>query len=223
MVDPAKVVRLLETTAGRDKLARTFQYACKFQAWRLSESNPDLAKRLSAAEAHSSMARKLFRVGKSLQLIQAALRQAMDTSNGDNVLRGLSVVQSSSLAIWLLYDNVIWAQKAQLATSFDIKKLGKRASFFWLVGMLVGIAKCFHLLNVTKLAMRKASSKEDSAVLAKRQNEVTLELVKNVFDLPLPLQGLFEGFKEAVPGGVIGLTGLFTSVIGVHQTWDKLK
>jgi len=53
-----KLLRFLESNAGRDKIARTFQYIAKFLGWWLVvNGREDLAKRFMNLETSSSMGR----------------------------------------------------------------------------------------------------------------------------------------------------------------------
>src|SRR5690606_5583572 len=66
-----KVVKLLETHNGRDKLVRLFQYGARFLGYYLKASYPEDSKELAVLEAQSSLARKMFRLFKSLGYLQA--------------------------------------------------------------------------------------------------------------------------------------------------------
>jgi peroxin-11B len=74
-----KLIRYLDTHNGRDKICRLLQYGSRFLAWWLIvNSRPELSKRISNLEQSSSMARKIFRLAKSIAHIQAILKTLED-------------------------------------------------------------------------------------------------------------------------------------------------
>jgi hypothetical protein len=50
-----------------------------------------------------------------------------------------------------------------------------------------------------------------------------VELIRNLFDLPIPIHALSPSFQQRVPVGLVGLSGAFTSLIGIYQLWIKTK
>eukprot|EP01119_Soliformovum_irregulare_P005889 TRINITY_DN17631_c0_g1_i1.p1 TRINITY_DN17631_c0_g1~~TRINITY_DN17631_c0_g1_i1.p1 ORF type:complete len:229 (-),score=67.17 TRINITY_DN17631_c0_g1_i1:250-936(-) len=213
-----KVIKFLETHNGRDKLVRLMQYGSRFLAWFLLQSQPENAKKLSVLENHSSLARKVFRLFKSLSYIQNAFKTLNEQK--DAVLVFTTVIQGIALAAWLLYDHLIWAGKLGL-TKVDLKGPARRANIFWLIAMVMGIIKSAHLIQRSEKLL-KFNKNADVKALKKEQSEATLEMTRNILDLPIPLYGLSTTFQSQVPTGFVGLCGTITSLIGLKQVWNKL-
>lgn len=57
----SRLLKLLETWGGRDRITRFIQYVSRFLAFYLKESNADYAKRFETMQGHSALARKVFR------------------------------------------------------------------------------------------------------------------------------------------------------------------
>jgi peroxin-11B len=69
-----RIIKYLEGHNGRDKIVRLFQYGSRFLGWWLVINNKgDLSKRVSNLEQSSSMARKVFRLAKSISHVQQLL------------------------------------------------------------------------------------------------------------------------------------------------------
>jgi hypothetical protein len=182
----------------------------------------DSSKKFATLENASSMSRKLFRFAKSLAHFQSAAKTYSEES--DVVVKATSVVQQLALALWLLYDHVIWAGKLNVIKTDRLPIYSRRANIFWLVAMLMGILKSIYLLQQTQKISASSATKADSlASLKKRQQEIFLELVRNIFDVPIPLTALSQKAGALIPSGIVGLFGTFTSFIGIYQAWTKIK
>ncbi|PRP83577.1 hypothetical protein PROFUN_09126 [Planoprotostelium fungivorum] len=216
-----RVVRFMDTTAGRDKIVRLLQYSSRFFGWWLVNNNRlDLAKKFSSIEAHASMARKVFRLFKSIAHLQTAAKTWMQET--DTVVSLTTVIQNLSLAIWLYYDHVIWAHKLGLIQR-DLAPLSRKSNTFWLIAMLCGIAKATYLIHITQQLAHTTTKADMVESLRKRQSEFSLELVRNLLDLPIPVTSLSPRLAAVFPTGLVGLCGTLSSLIGIHQVWSKIK
>eukprot|EP01116_Phalansterium_solitarium_P020769 TRINITY_DN6224_c0_g1_i1.p1 TRINITY_DN6224_c0_g1~~TRINITY_DN6224_c0_g1_i1.p1 ORF type:complete len:220 (-),score=24.16 TRINITY_DN6224_c0_g1_i1:183-842(-) len=219
MGDLAKLVRFLDNLNGRDKIARTLQYGAKFLAWYLVASNKaEVSKRFVALETSSAMARKLFRLAKSISLIQSAAKTYKEEN--DPLIKSTTVVQQLCLALWLAYDHAIWAGKLGLVQT-DIAAHSKKSNSFWLVSMIMGVIKNTYLLQQTQRLVAETNKANALESLRKRQVEFILELLRNLFDIPIPLSALSPRLQ--ISPGLVGLSGLFTSFIGIYQVWSRLN
>jgi len=219
-----KLIRYLETHNGRDKIVRLFQYSARFISWSLINNNKAAdAKKYQTLEETSSLARKVFRLGKSISLLQNAFRTFNEEHDG--VLKTTVVVQQISLSLWLFLDHIIWATKIGLIKS-DTPKHARRANTFWLIAMLAGIVKSCYLLQQTQqiVSHALATGKGESVSSARKaQLEHLLELLRNIFDVPIPLTGLNQTVQKTIPTGIVGLCGSVSSIIGIYQVWSKIK
>jgi len=214
-----KLVKYLDNLNGRDKIARTIQYGAKFLAWWLLANNKvDLSKRLVTLENSSSMSRKLFRLAKSISLIQSASKAFKEEN--DALVKATTVVQQLSLALWLVYDHAIWAGKLGLVQT-DVAAHSKKSNTFWLISMIMGVVKSTYLLQQTQRLAAETSKANTLESLRKRQFEFLLELLRNLFDMPIPLSALSPRLQ--IPPGFVGACGLFTSLIGVSQVWSMIN
>jgi len=214
-----KTIKLLDSHNGRDKVCRTIQYASKFLTWYLAKhSHVESSKKFKTLEEASSMARKIFRLAKSIAHFQSAATTFSEEK--DSVVKVTTVIQQLALAFWLLYDHVIWAGKLGLVKTERMPLYMRRANIFWLVAMLMGIVKGGYLLDQSQ---RMASSVSNKADFRKRQFEIVVELIRNIFDVPIPLTALNQKVAALIPSGMVGLSGTFTSLIGGYQAWSKIK
>lgn len=205
-----KTVKYLETHNGRDKLCRTLQYSSRFFTWYLAKHNEiDASKRFANLENGASMARKIFRLAKSISHFQNAFNTLNNET--DTVVKSTMVVQQFSLGLWLLYDHVIWAGKLNLIKTDKMPIYTRRANIFWLIAMLMGIIKTLYALQRVKRGDND------------KKRELSLELVRNIMDVPIPLTGLNQRVAAAIPTGIVGLFGTITSLIGIYQAWSKIK
>jgi len=216
-----KLLRFLESNAGRDKIARTLQFISKFLGWWLVvNGREDLAKRFTNLESSSSMARKLFRLGKSLSYFNNVATSYHEES--DLVVKTTSCVGDAALGIWLLFDHVLWAGKLGIYTG-DTTKQNRRAYQFWLLAMCMGILKNSYLLHQTQQSAKNTTKTESLNALRQRQFAYLLDLLRNVFDLLIPITSLSTRAAARIPSGVVGLSGTISSLIGFYQVWSKIK
>jgi len=217
----SRLVKFLETHNGRDKVVRLIQYWSRFFSWYLLVNNkPDAHKLIANLEAHASMSRKIFRLLKSVAFLQSASKVAVEET--DAVVKVTTVVQHLGLAIWLIYDHIIWAGKLGLVQT-DLVGHNRKANIFWLISMVAGAIKSAYLLQQTQQKMNAAQKEEALDSLRKRQFEYFIELMRNILDLPIPLHALNKTVQQHVPTGLVGLSGSITSLIGIYQIWSKTK
>jgi hypothetical protein len=91
--------------------------------------------------------------------------------------------------------------------------------------------KSLYLLQQTQQLIQQQSASSSSAQqkaetiesLRRRQFEFFLELLRNLFDVPIPLTGLSQTVAGVIPTGMVGLCGTVSSIIGIQQVWSKTK
>jgi len=216
-----KLLKFLDGHNGRDKIVRLLQYGGRFLAWwLLINSKPDQAKKFATLEETSSLARKVFRLAKSLSYIQTAIKSFNEES--DSVVQLTTVVQNASLAVWLFFDHIIWAAKVSLIKA-DIPAHAKKANIAWLIAMICGIIKSAYLIQQTQQLVSTSPKAETVQSLRKVQADYLLELIRNVFDLTIPSTSLSKRISSTIPTGIVGLCGTVSSIIGIYQVWAKIK
>lgn len=170
----------------------------------------------------------VFRIGKPIDFYLEILKQL---KNPDAVLRNTISGRAVCLAGWLLLDHLLWFGKIGVI-NIDMKKWSRRASWFWLTGLLLAVTRdVYQYLKVTEArqryiqrALQQQPGEPFSVVLNspavhqfdKDRRTHIIELVKDVFDLSIPTSSL-----ELLPlsPGLVGLLGLLSSLIGLKQVW----
>ncbi|KAI5897621.1 PEX11-domain-containing protein [Schizophyllum commune H4-8] len=129
------------TTLGRDKAYRAVQYLARFIAWYLlSKGNKLDAARWSALKSHLALARKLLRLGKPVEHLQAALKAAF--ANAPPAEQLTTIARQLAYFGYLSFDALVWANSIkflnlQPATAQRVSRISNR---FWLAGILVSLA-----------------------------------------------------------------------------------
>ncbi|EGO00503.1 hypothetical protein SERLA73DRAFT_181134 [Serpula lacrymans var. lacrymans S7.3] len=232
----SQTLKLGGTTLGRDKLYRTVQYFARFLAWFLLSRGQKLqAARWNALKTHLATGRKLMRLGKPMEHLQAALRAIKPTPEMSEQLT--TVGRQLAYFGYLTYDAVIWANSAKFinlkpATSARATRVSNR---FWLAGILFSIAH--GLLKAGRLAQEakrlRASEKWGEKELGdEAQRELKIMALENiradtryqftidVLDIWIPASNL--GLVN-VNDGFVGICGLISSVMGLRSQWAAVN
>ena len=202
-----KFLKWLKKTEGRDKLYRLVAYGSKIPIHLLKSNNgnPDLIERLSKGAKSVGQTRKLMRMFRSIEFIQALLK-AVGTK--DVVSRVLTVVKSAFLAVWMLVDHVQWMGRAGYLKLDIEKQLATIHSKAWFYGLLCGLLNESYTLNSILNAEKLDSEKEF---------QTRKKILKSGLDIVVPMQRL--GWLN-VSDGVVGLCGTITSIMGIYDTWE---
>jgi len=242
--NPTEILKLLATTVGRDKIYRAVQYFARFYAWYLYRkgSSKDDVARWNALKDSLATSRKLMRVGKPLEHIQAATNSF---GLPDEMLKATAIGRQLGYAGYLTLDMLVWVQKSGFYKFKNIKTINENAQRFWLVGIafsiISGIYKLrkvhlrLHALERTKRskqvelqALGNASARS-SADADYRVEEKTLDnerhatlyqLLQDALDATIPATSLkYLNLDD----GIIGLAGLATSLMGAKTQWKKVN
>eukprot|EP01086_Lenisia_limosa_P005485 TRINITY_DN22353_c0_g1_i1.p1 TRINITY_DN22353_c0_g1~~TRINITY_DN22353_c0_g1_i1.p1 ORF type:complete len:244 (+),score=79.54 TRINITY_DN22353_c0_g1_i1:59-790(+) len=230
-----KWVKLTSTIVGRDKLMRLTQFGSKFVYNSPLGTSPATVQLLKRVEGNISLARKLFRLGKTMDFF-LAFQKGMTVKNTTD--RVLGLMRSGSLALWLLFDHMVWLSRLGLIKN-DTATSAKRSAFFWFLGLVAGLTKALITLfrsYAKECALKKslkeaeeeapsdteapssdAVSDELKAVIAARPQQF-LDAAQLTLDLPLPLATIGAPIAPAV----VGLCGAVTSVIALIPLVNKL-
>lgn len=221
----SSIIKLTEKTSGRDKLCRLVQYGSKFVYWVLEQESlsPELVTRLKALESSISTARKLFRLGTSFTQFRAAL----DTIHmHDAMLRFLVTLTKLNRGFYLLIDHLVWANRMNLLT-IDSQYWSRRSNQFWLLALFLGLLRDLYELlrawSAERERMRQYQSYESVSMKAVcsvlRNNPATcVDVVKNCGDFLIPFSRLDLLY---LPGGIVGLLGVVSSVAGLVATYNE--
>eukprot|EP01137_Pigoraptor_chileana_P026068 Opistho-2@96502 len=216
----ATFVQFTSQTAGRDKIYRTLQYVSKILgAHYAGQKDMKLTiEKLSKLEGALGQSRKLFRLFKSLDFVQVIVK---NHNHPDTFLRVAINARAASLAVWLIFDHIVWAAKVGLISA-DTARWTRVSSRFWLFALAVAIAKDIYVINAAKEKERKAKGGSPQPLYPTNAEQKTLylDLIRDSFDIFLPASTL--GYVQLSTRSV-GIVGLVSSLIGGYQQWPKLK
>lgn len=212
-------LKVWSTTLGRDKTYRAVQYFARFLAWLLLSRGYKIeAARWNALKSHLGLGRKLMRLGKPMEHLQAALR-ATQSAAPHPAEQITTIGRQLGYFGYLTYDALVWANSVKF---FNVKPstaatIGKRANQFWLTGILCSIA--FGLLKSSRLkdeakawqgtepwtekgveVDRDAKLQANLAAVASTRQQFVIDLL----DIWIPASNL--GFVN-LPDGIVGIFG----------------
>lgn len=127
---------------------------------------------------------------------------------------------------YLLIDHMMWASRMNLASIND-QYWSRLSNRFWSFALLLGLVRdVYELLKsfrVEKERLGQYQSYESvtkKAVCSVVQNNpaVCVDIVKNCGDLLIPLSRLDLVY---VPGGIVGLLGVVSSLAGLVGTYNE--
>ncbi|KIK96363.1 hypothetical protein PAXRUDRAFT_826031 [Paxillus rubicundulus Ve08.2h10] len=232
----SQALRYGGTNLGRDKLYRTVQYFSRFLAWFfLSRGDKLQAVRWNALKNHLALARKLMRLGKPVEHLQAALRAAQATGELGEQLA--TICRQIAYFGYLTYDTIVWANAVKLinlktSTSQRVTKISNQ---FWLSGILLSITHA--LLKAGRLAQEakklrasqswgekdlgdEAQREVKQLALEKLRVDTRYQFIIDILDIWIPASNL--GLTN-VNDGVVGLAGFISSVMGMLAQWNAVN
>lgn len=226
----AAVVKYNQQTLGRDKLCRIIQYASRLSSYLLQQggASVDWVNRAKTLDKQTSTSRKLFRLGKSLDMVIGAIR-AKDIHH-DNILKVLIICRRATLALYYIIDHVTWAVRLGLYKATP-KEWSKFQAKFWAIALVFGLLRnLYEILTLIFVPAKKHDGGEESysqgsSVTSRLMTrpQLLLDTVKNSADflLPFNVMGVIE-----LNVGLAGLLGLISSIAGAIPVWNpnmKLK
>lgn len=227
-----RLIKYLDTTAGREKALRLLQYLCRFLA---ANQVSALAKGL---QAQFTMVRKILRFLKPLNHLQAASKFYDNRLSGDNILRIGNVVKNLAYAGYLTFDqiNLLRILSIVPVTPFTGKQVPKLANWFWFLGLASGLVmdvRNIHTSQAKILAVAsKTSEGEEGAEkvsddikaayvsACKQRYSAVRRLVWDSFDTFIVLNNL--GYLSSSEES-IGLAGVVTSLLGLEDLWKAAQ
>ncbi|KDR85118.1 hypothetical protein GALMADRAFT_233746 [Galerina marginata CBS 339.88] len=224
------------TTLGRDKTYRAVQYFARFYAWYLANQGNKLeAARWSALKGHLGTARKLMRLGKPMEHLQAALKALMSAGPVEETIT--TIARQIGYFGYLSYDTLVWANSIRFITLAPetAKRVTKRAFQFWFAGIVFslvhGVLKAARLAKESKrLRESKVWGEKDLAGEAARETRLSVvegarknnrrQLIIDLLDVSIPATG---AQLLNVNEGTLGILGLVSSVVGAKAQWQVVN
>jgi len=223
------------TTLGRDKTYRAIQYLARFLAWHLLSKGDKLdAARWTALKSHLATARKLLRLGKPIEHLQAALRAALVPGPAGEQI--LTIAKQVAYFGYLSYDMLVWAQAIKFINlnPEKAKKVGKTSNRLWLAGILFStVHSVLKYTRLTKEAKKLRATRKfgEKDIGEEAQSEMRLGTIESariatqrqfmidVLDVWLPATG---AELVNVNEGVLSIIGLVTSLMGISTQWKAV-
>ncbi|KAJ7808275.1 peroxisomal biogenesis factor 11 [Mycena olivaceomarginata] len=216
-------IKVGATTLGRDKAYRAVQNFARFYAWLL----------ISPLKSHLGTARKLLRLGKPLEHLQAALRAALAPAPA---LEQITTIARQIAYFWYLtFDALSWGQTIKFAnfhpdTAAKIARLANRS---WLAGILLSIAhaaiKTARLTRETRLLHAEKHKEKDLSLEAEREAKLRViaatraavrhQFIIDFLDLWNPATSL--GLSN-LNDGVVGAFGVISSLMALEKHWHAV-
>ncbi|BGP15070.1 hypothetical protein JCM10213_002786 [Rhodosporidiobolus nylandii] len=221
------------TTVGRDKLYRAVQYAARFLAFyclRKGYSN-ETVQRLTALKSSLALSRKLMRIGKPFEHLQAAVRAL---TIQDTILKVTAVGRQLGYAGYLFNDMLVWLHSAKVRpfAPETYAKIQQRAARLWFTGIAFSIvSSVYRLVDLRRrerIAVRavkvSASEKSDEAraelkAVRTQQSAVRTQFLQDGLDILIPAGTLNY---HSLDDGIIGLVGTVTSLMGLRSQCQKV-
>lgn len=171
----------------------------------------------------------MFRIGKSFHHFHVALK----TIHLHNPVQQLLVTLARiNRGLYLLMDHIVWVGKVKLL-DVNTAKWSHAAARFWLLAVIFSLCRDLYelwaALMVERSRLRHDTTGGSQTLrtalerTAHNNPAIVMDTVKNVTDVFLPLQSL-EFIN--LPGGVIGLLGVVSSLCNLASIWEgtlKLK
>ncbi|XP_067999527.1 peroxisomal membrane protein 11A isoform X2 [Melanerpes formicivorus] len=217
---------------GRDQLFRATQFTCMLLSY-LIEHKTDkekLVMKLKQLESSMSSGRKMFRLGNVVHALVAARRT---TQLSDVVPRFCLTASNLSRALYFVCDTVLWLKSVGLRPDIDRPKWHSWATKCYYISLLLNLGRDWYEISWRlEQAIQEEKVKENFCrrevgcvksegfpgfllllfQVLKRHPALLLDLVKNLCDLPGPLDTL--AIYKTNPG-VIGFCGVLSSLVGI--------
>ncbi|XP_042559290.1 peroxisomal membrane protein 11A isoform X2 [Clupea harengus] len=191
--------------------------------------------KLQSLESNMSSGRKLFRLGNTINSIDAAKRTLVLS---DPILRCCLTVANLSRALYFICDNVLWARNIGLVRDINKERWSLNATRYYFVSLVMNLTRDVYMM--AQLMVQRSRDRCYQQKLHQHLNEnpdvacvvvpqldalvfllieclksnpaVALDTVKNLCDLFSPLDRLGVYQTNA---GVVGFCGLLSSLLGI--------
>ncbi|KAF9452650.1 peroxisomal biogenesis factor 11 [Macrolepiota fuliginosa MF-IS2] len=223
------------TTLGRDKAYRALQYFARFYAWYLlTKGNKEEASRWANLKTHLGTARKLMRLGKPIEHLQAALKASLVSGPLAEIIT--TVARQIGYFGYLSSDALVWANSIKFIKldSQTAQRLAKRSFQLWFTGIIFSIINSVLKASRTVRLNREERSLQASATWgekdlgeeAARETKLSAiaaarattrqQFIIDLCDVWIPATG--SGLLN-VNEGALGILGLISSLLGVKAQW----
>lgn len=218
----SRLIRFLDSTAGREKVLRLLQYLARFLAFQQSSV---LAKYL---QGQFTVVRKILRFLKPLNHLQAAAKFYDNRLSGDALVRVCNVVKNLAYAGYLTFDqvNLLRLLRVVPVNKFTGSQAPLWSNWCWFFGLLSGLIMDVRKIQLAQtrivalVAEQGAGEKpEGDKLLSKSYQEratATRRLLWDSIDSFIVLNNLKFLHNQ---DGYIALAGVATSLLGLQDLW----
>lgn len=221
-----KLLKFLASSACREKLLRLLQFAIRYLRFHLSFrsiGSAQLSSTLANIQQTLMISRKPLRALKPLAHFKSMVVSLADDLD-DPVIKYCKVVFEFSMALYFTYDSIQWAKLLGLAP--NVGNVGKTAAGWWTVALTSTLLRCARQLWIVAYRRRNSEGKDLSANIFKANGKVLSDTVKTVLDLSIAYSiyrgGPSKAYGNAKYEGLVALSGIVTSVIGIDELWKAL-
>ncbi|KAJ8408342.1 hypothetical protein AAFF_G00257560 [Aldrovandia affinis] len=237
-----KLVNVLESYRGRDKVMRTLCYGCKLVGGVLSQKateSPEIGKGLLLFSAQLSHCRTVLRLFDDLCMFAYSRSYGLGGTEADAGLRWMSVLTNVADQLYYPCEHIAWAADAQLIR-VKSDKWWTLSTSLWGVSLLLGILRSVRVILLLKRRGRKSERTRQMDVLftssgfgsdssearVNRSSEVrhqvrveVLSILSSMVDLSNAIHWMPPGFLWAgrFPDWLVGLLGTTSSLIGIYK------
>ncbi|KAH8915937.1 peroxisomal biogenesis factor 11 [Atractiella rhizophila] len=213
----SNALKVGNTTVGRDKLYRAVQYLARFLAWYTFRKgySKETVSQFEAAKSHLGLSRKLLRIGKPLEHLQASLRAL---SIQDPVLKLTTTGRQICYCLFLYHDMYLYLHTSKIYPLLPAtyQKHFQRSAKLWFYGIFLSILNSTYKLYLLK---GSAKGKEKEGAKDVERKKVQYQLVQDCLDILIPTNMLkWNNLDE----GVLGLVGLTTSLMGLKTQVENV-
>lgn len=213
-----RLVKFLDSTAGREKALRLLQYLCRFLSFQYSSV---LAKQL---QGEFTTVRKILRFLKPLNHLQAASKFYDNKISGDAILRWGNIAKNIAYVGYLSLDQVNLLRILRLVpvTKATGTKVPRWTNWCWLAGLISGLILDLRKIQLSQqriTSLVEDNDADEKKLLYKSYEErfqALRRLVWDSVDTFIVLNNL--KFLNSQDGSV-ALAGVATSLFGLQDLW----
>lgn len=219
-----RLVRVLETYRGRDKVIRTLCYGSQLVGGVMSRSPASLraGQSLLLLSAQLSHCRTVLRLFDDLSMLGYSHSYGLGAAEEDGCVRWLSVLNNMADQLYYPCEHVAWAADAGIIQAKS-DRWWLLSCVLWGASLLLGILRSMRVLMLLKKKLKKCDKSEDGrskvCELRRQARSELLSMVSSCADLSNAVHWMPPGFLWAgrFPEWAVGLMGTVSSVIGLLQ------
>jgi hypothetical protein len=205
-----ELLKFLESTVGRDRLARILQYFTKYLKWREETKEKPVQKRIEVLQAiysSMSMTRKILRFFRAIAIYRS-IREvwSVRSSFASTAELSFNLLAKTFLASYFLFDHFMFLKNVGAIPNIPILNTATEGS--WL-----GEIICNLLEALCKLSSTSTSEQARNVILR--------TILRNILDFPLALHFL-DLAPSSIPHGYYGLSGAISSALGIYEGWPTV-